>query len=415
MDLIDVLFGLSIIFGIFMSYGVGANNLANGIATLVGTKTYPQKKAIIIFIILSTLGAFFYGFQYLVDIVVQVIHPSSFVSETQFMIGLFVSLMIAAPVTFVAMYFSLPVSPVHILFASFLGVLFVQGGWYNTQWLFLLFILLSITIIPIIAGILCISVLYALERFILNKIHPRIFMEIRGPYFLLFSYTVFSLTAILAFSYISALPSLIILCLLALWFVSLIAFFFISQRFLARKSYKTTVNAHGTEKVFRPIHMTSTFLFSTFHGASDLCLSVAPLALFWSLNIEGYIVGEQRISAWIIVFCAIAMACGAYFSGERVLKTISFDITKMTNSRGFVVNSISAFLMLFFFLLGLPLSSTHTVIGSIAGIGFYDKKHYFWRETKKILLRYNLGWLIFMVLALLLTSFFYFIFDLIFI
>lgn len=110
------------------------------------------------------------------------------------------------------------------------------------------------------------------------------------------------------------------------------------------------------------------------HGSNDIANAAGPLTaivfLFRSAEIP-----EDGSLFWVTLVTACGLVVGLAVLGYRVMQTIGDKITKLTSSRAFVVQFATAFIILAFSNFGIPLSTTHVVVGAVMGISFCDMKH----------------------------------------
>jgi PiT family inorganic phosphate transporter len=127
------------------------------------------------------------------------------------------------------------------------------------------------------------------------------------------------------------------------------------------------VNAEKANKFFRKAQLFSAAAYSLGHGGNDAQKTIGIItALLFS---AGYLKGEFAIPVWVIMLSYSAMALGTLFGGFRIVKTMGSKLTKLKPVGGFIAETSGAITLFFASSLGVPVSTTHTITGSIVGVG----------------------------------------------
>ena len=121
------------------------------------------------------------------------------------------------------------------------------------------------------------------------------------------------------------------------------------------------------DKTFRRFQLLSAAAYSLGHGGNDAQKTVG---IIWMLLIAaGISNGADPVPNWVVFSCYAAMGLGTLFGGWRIVKTMGNRITKLNQARGFCANSGGAITLFLATGLGIPVSTTHTITGAIAGVG----------------------------------------------
>ena len=121
------------------------------------------------------------------------------------------------------------------------------------------------------------------------------------------------------------------------------------------------------DKYFRRFQLLSAAAYSLGHGGND---AQKTIGIIWMLLIAtGYSHSSDHIPGWIVLACYSAMGLGTMFGGWRIVKTMGNRITKLNQARGFCANSGGAVTLFVATAFGIPVSTTHTITGAIAGVG----------------------------------------------
>jgi len=121
------------------------------------------------------------------------------------------------------------------------------------------------------------------------------------------------------------------------------------------------------DRWFRRLQLVSASLYSLGHGGND---AQKTAGIIWMLLIAaGYLGADDPIPYWVVVACYITIALGTAFGGWRIVKTMGQRITKLRPVGGFCAETGGAITLFSTAALGIPVSTTHTITGSIVGVG----------------------------------------------
>lgn len=131
------------------------------------------------------------------------------------------------------------------------------------------------------------------------------------------------------------------------------------------------VAANKANRAFRGLQLVSAALYSLGHGGNDAqkTMGIVTVLLFST----GHLTGEFYVPLWIVLVCHAAMGLGTLFGGWRIVKTMGMKITKLKPVGGFCAETSGAITLFLATWLGLPVSTTHTITGSIMGVGSVQK------------------------------------------
>ncbi|MBX7066357.1 MAG: inorganic phosphate transporter [Parachlamydiales bacterium] len=418
---------LALALGFYMAWNIGANDVANAMGTSVGSKALTLKKAVFLAAILEFSGAYFVGSSVSETIQKGIVEPSIFQSDPMiFVFGMMGSLLATGALLQVASYFGLPVSTTHAIVGAVLGFGFCIGGPSAIHWQELGWIASSWILSPLLSGIVSYAIFSLIQRKILFALDPIAACQKLAPFLIFLCFSVASLSLVyhgmnLDLSIFSAFSLSCSIGLAAAWIgrplvmrtlepalqmndgfhplqaVSLEkALHHLQRVHLSNRnpSYageisqilgrvqsltdtvkRTTPELHsshhyqGVEKIFIILQIMSACLVAFAHGANDVANAIGPVAAVIDVLKNKTISGESAVPSWLLALGGGGIVIGLATWGWRVIETIGKKITELTPTRGFSAEFGAAFTILLASKLGLPISTTHSLIGAVLGVG----------------------------------------------
>ena len=354
------------IFGFYMAWNIGANDVANSMASAVGAKAITIKQAIFIAGILNIVGAAFIGSHVTNTIRKGIVSTDVLTDPHLALIGALSALLAAALWVSFATWKSLPVSTTHSIVGAMIGFGIMAGGFSVINWGKLLAVVLSWIISPVIALVIGFVMFKIITRLILSKKDPFTRAIKFSPLFIGIAFFV----VVLSFLFKTPLGkklavgtpmALLIAILLAAGFGFLCMKVF--GRFLKKKE------SSGAEDIFKKIQIGTSCYVALAQGANDVANAIGPLAVIYFIVKTGDIGTKVPVPIFLLVFGGIGIACGIGMAGHRVMDTIGRKITTLTNTRGFAVDFAAATTVMVASKLGLPVSTTHAAVGGVLGVG----------------------------------------------
>lgn len=364
LDTIVLLVGLAA--AVYMAWNIGANDVANAMASAVGAKAITIKQAVIIAAILDLIGAVFIGSHVAQTIRKGIVHPDVLGDPTVVMIGLLSALLAASFWVFFATWSYLPVSTTHSIVGAMLGFGLIAGGPSVINWWKTLQIIASWIISPFFSGILAYFVYKIIYRKILSKENMFFHAVKLSPYFIGITFFVMFLSLFLKTplgekvgfgteeSLVVALIIGLLLGILGRWFI---------------KTFITSGGLKGVEEAFRRIQVLTSCYVSLAHGANDVANAMGPFAGIYFIVTTHTIGLEIPIPFYLLALGGMMIAFGILTWGYRVIRTVGSRITTLTNTRGFSVDFGTATSVLLASKMGLPVSTTHAAVGAVIGVG----------------------------------------------
>ena len=357
---------LGYIFGFYMAWNIGANDVANSMASAVGAKAITIRQAIFIAGILNVVGATFIGSHVTNTIRKGIVSTDVLTDPNLALIGALSALLSAALWVSFATWKSLPVSTTHSIVGAMIGFGIIAGGFSMINWGKLGAVVLSWVISPVFSMVIGFSMFKLIVRTILTKKDPFLRALQLSPLFIGIAFFV----VILSFLFKTPLgKKLAIDTPMALILAGILAGIlgYVGKKALHRFVKKPEVS--GEEHIFRKIQIGTSCYVALAQGANDVANAIGPLAVIYFIVKTGGIGTKVPVPVFLLLFGGIGIAAGIAMAGHRVMGTIGRKITTLNNSRGFSVDFAAATTVLIASKLGLPVSTTHAAVGGVMGVG----------------------------------------------
>lgn len=417
--------------GFYMAWNIGANDVSNAMGTSVGSGALTLMKAVIIAGVLEFCGAFFLGGNVSKTIQGGLVDTSLFVQDPHILLfGMISALLATALWLQVSSYFGWPVSTTHAIVGSLIGFGLFHGGSEAVFWKEVGAVASSWVISPLLSGILSFGIFTTLQKKVLYNLDPikatkRVIPVLIGLLFLVFTLTML-LSGVGRFSvHLSNMHVLGIALAVA------ILAFIIAKICFRKKQMPTTSGAHFSSKDAQKLqtfnktqkHLQRLFLTSKgedkeqlhkmlkqvdtwkkdleekvnhfqahsdyqvvekrfvilqifsasyiafAHGANDVANAIGPVAASLNILKTGTVAMAPHISSSLLAMGGAGIVVGLATWGWRVMETIGKKITVLTPTRGFSAEFGAAITILIASKLGLPISTTHCIVGAVLGVG----------------------------------------------
>jgi PiT family inorganic phosphate transporter len=354
------------IFGFYMAWNIGANDVANSMASAVGAKAITIRQAVFIAGILNIVGATFIGTHVTNTIRKGIVSTEVLTDPHLALIGALSALLAAALWVSFATWKSLPVSTTHSIVGAMIGFGIMAGGFSVINWSKLGAVVLSWIISPVFALVIGFIMFKTIIRLILSKKDPFTWSLKLSPLFIGFAFFVIVLSFLFKTPLgkklaIGTSMALVIALILA------VGLGFAGMKVLGRYTQKE--ESSGAEDIFRKIQIGTSCYVALAQGANDVANAIGPLAVIYFIVKTGEIGTKVPVPIFLLFFGGIGIACGIGMAGHRVMDTIGRKITTLTNTRGFSVDFAAATTVMVASKLGLPVSTTHAAVGGVIGVG----------------------------------------------
>lgn len=374
MELTAFLEWMALVLGFYMAWNIGANDVANAMGTSVGSKALTLSKAVFLAAVLEFSGAFFAGSNVSETIQKGIVDTSLFQDPNIFVLGMLAALLSTGIILQISSYFALPVSTTHAIVGSIVGFAIFVGGAEAVLWKEILAISLSWVLSPVLSGIISFLLFFLIRKFILDSSDPLKILSLVVPLLSLF------FTGVLTFIFlpnwletfniylpVAALTAYSILVGSIAYYIS-----FISLKKVAVFAGAASINSisvNSVEKVFVFFQIASACMVAFGHGANDVSNAIGPVSAILTTLKTQSVDSQSVVPSWLLAFGGLGIVIGLASWGWRVIETVGKKITHLTPSRGFAAEFGTAFTVLLASKFGLPISTTHALVGAVMGVG----------------------------------------------
>ncbi len=370
----DSLLILAIVFGLFMAWGVGANDVANAMGTSVGSGAVTIKQAVIIAVIFEFAGAILAGGEVTATIRKGILDASLFTSDPHLLVyGMLASLLAAGMWLMIASNLGWPVSTTHSIVGAIVGFGAVGVGVDAVAWDKVSNIAMSWIVSPILAGSIAFMLFRSLQNLIIDTSKPFDNAKKYVPFYMFLVGFVISLVTIFkGLKHIGLSFDTFTSYMLATGFGLIVASI---GTVVIRRIHidpDENINFHFTsmERVFSVLMIITAAAMAFAHGSNDVANAIGPLAAIYGVIESGGIIGSKSaLPVWILLVGGSGIVIGLVTYGHKVIATIGTGITQLTPSRGFAATLAAAATVVIASGTGLPVSTTQVLVGAVLGVG----------------------------------------------
>ena len=359
--------------GLFMAWGIGANDVANAMGTSIGSKALTIKQAVIIAAIFEFSGAFLAGGQVTSTIRKGIIDSSVASQSPDLLIyGMLASLIAAGLWLSIASRAGWPVSTTHTIIGAIVGFAMVGIGLDAVKWGKVITIVMSWVVSPVLSGTLAFFLFRSVQKFILNTDNPIANAKRYVPVYMFLTGFMIALVTLfkglkhvgLEFStgqnYAIAFVTGLIVMACGAYFISRIKIDPLDDK---------DFHFANVEKIFSVLMVVTACAIAFAHGSNDVANAVGPMAAVISIVNEGVVTQNSTMPAWVLLVGGVGIVLGLAMYGKKVIATIGGKITELTPSRGFACGLAASTTVVIASSTGLPISTTHTLVGGVLGVG----------------------------------------------
>jgi len=357
---------LGYIFGFYMAWNIGANDVANSMASVVATKAITIRQAVFIAAVLNIIGATFIGTHVTNTIRKSIVSTDVLTDPHVAIIGTLSALLAAALWVSFSTWKSLPVSTTHSIVGAMIGFGIMAGGFSVVNWFNLAAVAMSWVISPLFSIVIA---------FVMFKIIVKLILSIRDPFaralklLPLFVGVTFFIV-VLSFLFKTPLGQTLAIDTAAALLIAVILSTFcgITGKLILERIVAPNAS-NGVEEIFKRIQVVMACYVALAQGANDVANAIGPLAVIYFLAKTGSVGSKVSVPTFLLLFGGTGIACGIAMAGQRVMETLGKKITTLSNTRGFSVNFAAATTVLAASKMGMPVSTSHAAVGGVLGVG----------------------------------------------
>ena len=358
--------------GFFAAYGVGANDVANAMGTSVGSKVLTIKQAVLIAAIFEFLGAFLAGGGVTQTIRKGVIDPALFDANLEILIyGMISALFAAGTWLLIASLRGWPVSTTHTIVGAIVGFGIYALGFDKINWSVVGNIGLSWITSPLSSAIVAALFYYICKELILKE-NTKYRLIIINIFVFLAGFAIALITVTKGLKNIFKQQDLILTFGDSAFYSAIAALVFTGIFYIfSRARLSNTSGSQESQFAYLMVFTSCAVAFA--HGSNDVANAIGPLAAIHQATnqILGNAVSPET-PLWILFLGAAGIVIGLATLGYRVMKTIGEKIVKLTPSKGFAAQLAAALTVVLASQLDMPVSTTHTLVGAVIGIGLVE-------------------------------------------
>jgi len=428
LDLTYIYIAMALVFGLYMAWSIGANDVANAMGTSVGSGALTLKQAVIVAATLEFAGAYLVGAHVTDTVRKKIIDPQDFPPEL-YILGMLAALLASAVWLQLASYKGWPVSTTHTIVGAIVGFGIGSAGAGAIDWSKLIEIVASWVVSPLLAGTLSFAVFFLIRALIYNAKDQVKATQRWAPVFVFLVFAV--VTLVLLFKGLKnldldvSLTGSLLLAAGAGLVTALAGSFLVrraapkaaererpplrqppevlegldaaiarlheaSKAAVGRLSHKLDAVADQLEtllgqarvereqspqgsryieRIFGWLQIISASFVAFAHGANDVANAVGPVAGVVAALRSGVIAAKAAVPPWVLALGGVGIVIGLATWGWRVIETVGKKITELTPTRGFAAEFAAATTIVLASKLGWPVSTTHTLVGAVLGVG----------------------------------------------
>jgi PiT family inorganic phosphate transporter len=374
MDYSIIYLYIAIILCFLMTWGVGANDLANVMSTTMGSKAVTVKQAMLIAIVFEFAGAFLGGNGVTETMRDGIINTSQLSNQPQILIEGMLGVLFACTIWMnLASYLGVPVSITNALVGSMVGFGTMVLGPDAIHWNQVSHIAIGWVTSPIISGITAYALFISIQQTIFVKSNPLAKVKLYIPiYLFLIGSTLSFITVFKGLNHFDIhlnFKQNLAVTLATSIIITIIGMIFI-KRIPENPKIRRRERFIQVEKYFAVLMAMTAGAMAFAHGSNDVSLAVGPLTIIHSLVMHSHQVFDaNNYPAWIILFGCVGVISGLLMYGRKVIETVGSAITALTPSRAFAATLSAATTVVVATSTGIPVSATQTLVGAVLGVG----------------------------------------------
>jgi PiT family inorganic phosphate transporter len=401
------LMGMAVVFGLFMTWGIGANDVANAMGTSIGAKAITVTQAVFIAAVFEFSGAFLAGGHVTKTIRKGIIDPEMITNPETLVFGMIASLLAGGIWLMIASIKGWPVSTTHSIIGAIVGFACVGFGVDSVNWGKIGQIALSWIVSPVIGGVFAYFLFVSVQKLVLNTTKPFAnALKWTPGYLFLLGFIICLVTVFKGLKHLDINLSVSMSVVVAVAFGIFVAV--VGRLLIARVKRPESEEAEykAVERVFTPMMIFTACAMAFAHGSNDVANGIGPMAsVVGIISSAGEVAQKSATPNWILLVGAAGIVVGLATLGARVMRTIGEKITLLTPTRGFCANLATASTVVLASRTGLPVSTTHVAVGAVIGVGLARGLA---GIDLRVIAEIGVTWVITLPIGAFLAAFFYF-------
>lgn len=368
-----ILLILAILFGFFMAWGIGANDVANAMGTSVGSGALTIKQAILVAAIFEFSGAFLAGGQVTSTVRSGIVDPVLLAETPELLIyGMLAALLAAGIWLLIASSRGWPVSTTHSIVGAIVGFAAVGIGINSVSWFTVGTIVMSWVSSPVMAGALAFIIYRSVHILILDTEKPLVNARRYIPiYMFLVGFMISMVTFLKGLTHVGLNTSFMesAAASAAIGLTVMVIGNYMQRKMELHLDAEHEVHLNQVEKVFATLMIFTACSMAFAHGSNDVANAIGPLAAINAIVRSGEVSQTSAMPVWILFLGGIGIVFGLLMYGHKVMATIGKKITHLTPTLGFSAELSAASTVVIASATGIPVSTTHTLVGAVLGVG----------------------------------------------
>lgn len=381
----SIILAVTALLGLYMAWTIGANDVANSMADAVGSKALTVRQAVIAAGICEFAGAVLVGSHVTETIRKGIVDPATLLAmpgmqpgepAALLVIGMGAALLSAALWLHLATWLGMPVSTTHSIVGAVAGFGIVAAGIGSVKWAKMGQIVASWFISPLAGGVMAFILFKVISNLILGNDKPAR-AAIRVTPFIVF---ILAMSITLAtihkglkhiisdISWLTDQNTFIFAVAISIA-AALVACCYAKRKLADQEDLPLAYQLEKVEEVYVPLVIVSSCAVAFSHGANDVANSIGPLAAVSHILSSGTVEMKVPVPFWVLFLGGTGIVLGLATYGYRVMATVGTKITEITPTRGVAADIAATITVLICTRLKLPVSTTHTLVGAIMGIG----------------------------------------------
>lgn len=364
---------IACVVGLWMTWGVGANDLANIMSTTMGSKALSVRQALIIAIIFEVMGAFLGGSEVSETIRGGIIDVSVVMENPLLLIYSMLAVLLAGATWITtASILGMPVSITQAIVGALVGVGAISIGLHAVEWHNVSYIFISWVASPSIAGFAAFLLFISIRQTILAVEEPVKTAKYIIPIYLFLVGIVLSIMTVLkALDHFHIHTNKMIQLSVVLGTAFLITL--IGMEAMRHVHRYARLNRHTQfqyiENLFSVLMAFTACAMVFAHGSNDVAIAVGPVTSVITTVLTGSPMHQGKLLYGILLLGCMGVILGLFMYGRKVIETVGNGITMLTPSRAFAATFAAASTVVGSTTLGIPVSATQTLVGAVFGVG----------------------------------------------